>query len=160
MSTHAATVAWVRPADQGTFLDGKYSRRHAWRFDGGVEVPASSAPSSVPLPMSAEDAVDPEEALVAALSSCHMLFFLAIAGKRGFVVERYDDDAAGELTKVAHGKVAITEVTLRPRVVFGAGPRPDAAQLAALHQEAHERCYIANSINATVKIDPVDVTPT
>ena len=156
---HSATIAWSRPPDQGTFLDGKYSRRHVWQFDGGAEVLASSAPSSVPLPMSAEDAVDPEEALVAALSSCHMLFFLAIAGKRGFVVERYRDAADGELGKLGPGKHAITAVTLRPRVVFGAGPRPDATQLAALHHEAHQRCYIANSITAKVTIEPGDDTP-
>ena len=109
--------------------------------------------------MSAEDAVDPEEALVAALSSCHMLFFLAIAGKRGFVVERYRDAADGELSKLGPGKVAMTAVTLRPHVVFGAGPRPDAAQLEALHHEAHERCYIANSVTAKVVVEPVDETP-
>lgn len=152
MSEHVATVEWSR-GDQ-PFLDNRYARAHDWRFDGGAVVRGSSAPSSVPEPMSDATAVDPEEALVAAVSSCHMLFFLAFAGKAGFVVDRYSDDAVGVMGRDERGKISITQVTLRPAVVFSGETRPDAAALEALHHRAHEACYIANSIRAGVTVEP------
>ena len=152
MSEHLATVEWSR-GDQ-PFIDKRYARAHDWRFDGGAVVRGSSAPSSVAAPMSDPAAVDPEEALVAAVSSCHMLFFLAYAGKAGFVVDDYHDDAVGRLGKDERGRVSITEVTLRPAVVFAGETRPDAVALAALHHRAHEACYIANSIRAGVTVEP------
>ncbi len=152
MSTHEAIVEWVR-GDQG-FADNLYSRGHDWRFDGGAVVRGSSAPTSVPVPMSDITAVDPEEALVAALSSCHMLFFLAFARKDGFVVDHYRDTAVGLLGRDARGRMAMTVITLRPTVAFSGETRPDDAAVKALHHRAHEACYIANSIHAEVRIEP------
>lgn len=149
MSTFVAKVVWVR--DQQPFLDNRYSRAHRWEFDGGLAVPASSSPLSVPEPMSDPSAVDPEEALVAAASSCHMLFFLSIAAQRGFVVERYADNAQGLLKKNADGKMAMTRITLAPHIDFD-GQAPSAEQLAAIHHAAHDKCYIANSIKAEVVV--------
>jgi organic hydroperoxide reductase OsmC/OhrA len=152
MSAHRATVEWRR-GDQ-PFSDNKYGRGHDWRFDGGAVVRGSSAPSSVPEPMSDPAAVDPEEALVAALSSCHMLFFLAYARKDGFIVDSYHDDAAGTLGHDARGKTSMTDVILRPAVVWSGDRQPDAAALADLHHRAHEACYIANSLRAEVRVEP------
>lgn len=154
MSSYAATVVWKR--DGAGFTDLKYSRAHRWQFDGGVEVPASSSPHSVPLPMSAADAVDPEEAFVAALSSCHMLWFLFIAARKGLIVESYRDAADGVMGRNADGKKAMTRVTLRPEVRF-AGAAPDPAAFAAMHHEAHVECYIANSVRTEVRCEPVIV---
>lgn len=151
MSEYAAAVEWSR-GDQ-PFLDNRYSRAHDWRFDGGATVRGSSAPSSVPVPMSDPAAVDPEEALVAAVSSCHMLFFLAFAAKAGQVVDRYRDDAVGVMGKDDRGRMAIVAVTLRPEVAFAGAP-PSAEALADLHHRAHEACYIANSIRAEVTVEP------
>ena len=153
MSEHVATVEWSR-GDQ-PFSDNRYSRAHDWRFDGGAVVRGSSAPSSVAAPMSDPAAVDPEEALVAAVSSCHMLFFLAYAGKAGFVVDDYHDDAVGRMGRDERGKISITEVVLRPAVVFAGETRPDAVALAALHHRAHEACYIANSVRTEVRVELV-----
>lgn len=153
MSEHTATIAWSR-GDQN-FADNLYSRAHDWRFDGGTVVRGSSAPTSVPAPMSDLAAVDPEEALVAALSSCHMLFFLAFARKDGFVVDSYRDAATGLLDRDARGKTSMTVITLRPAAVFSGEARPDSAALEALHHRAHAACYIANSIRAEVRIEPV-----
>lgn len=152
MSEHVATVEWRR-GDQ-PFSDNRYSRAHDWRFDGGAVVRGSSAPSSVPEPMSDPAAVDPEEALVAAVSSCHMLFFLAFANKGGFVVDSYTDAAVGRMGKDERGKISITGLTLRPAVVFSGESQPDAAALEALHHRAHEACYLANSIRAEVTVEP------
>ncbi|GAA0615041.1 OsmC family protein [Brevundimonas kwangchunensis] len=149
MAEYVATIEWSR-GDQ-LFLDQKYSRVHDWRFDGGAVVKGSPAPTSVPAPMSDPAAVDPEEALVAAVSSCHMLFFLAFAAKAGFVVDRYRDDAVGTMGKDDRGRTAITEVVLRPAIAFS-GAGPDAAALADLHHRAHEACYIANSIRGEVRV--------
>ena len=124
-------------------------------FDGGVEVPASASPLSVPLPLSVAAAVDPEEAFVASLSSCHMLWFLSIAARKGFVVEDYRDDAIGTMGKNSKGKTVVEKVTLRPRVTFGAAKQPTFAELTALHHEAHETCYIANSVITVVTCEPV-----
>ena len=152
MSEHVATVEWNRNGQ--VFSDNKYDRAHHWRFDGGAVVRGSSAPSSVPEPLSDPAAVDPEEALVAAVSSCHMLFFLAFARKEGFVVDRYRDDAVGVLGRDERGRMSVTAVTLRPETTFSGGASPDAAALADLHHRAHEACYVANSIRAGVTVEP------
>ncbi|MDQ3125085.1 MAG: OsmC family protein [Pseudomonadota bacterium] len=152
MSEHLATVEWSR-GDQD-FTGNRYSRAHDWRFDGGAVVRGSSAPASVPEPMSDPAVVDPEEALVAALSSCHMLFFLAFAAKAGFTVDSYRDEAIGALGRDERGKTSITTITLRPAVGFSGESQPDAAAIDVLHHRAHEACYIANSIRAEVTVEP------
>ena len=151
MSQHTATVTWAR--GDAPFTDVRYSRGHTWHFDGGIEVPASSSPHNVRLPFSIEAAVDPEEAFVAALSSCHLLSFLYVAAKRGFVVDAYRDEAAGVLAKDDRGKLSMTVVTLRPVVTF-AGPAPSAEQHAAMHHQAHEECFIASSVRTDVRCEP------
>ena len=148
---HVATVEWRRPAG-AEFTDQRYPRAHRWRFDGGAEVPASSSPHVVPPPLSDAAAVDPEEAFVAALASCHMLWFLSIAAQRGHVVESYRDAASATVGRDDSGQLALLDVYLRPIVEFAAGSDPGAAGLAALHHAAHARCLIANSIRATVHI--------
>ena len=150
MSEHTATVEWSR-GDQ-PFSDNRYSRAHDWHFDGGATVRGSSAPSSVPVPMSDPAAVDPEEALVAAVSSCHMLFFLAYAAKAGLVVDRYADAASGTLARDDRGRTSMTEIVLRPRIDW-AGEAPAPETLAELHHRAHEACYIANSVRGTVRVE-------
>jgi organic hydroperoxide reductase OsmC/OhrA len=152
MSQYTATVVWVRPAD-APFKDNRYSRAHEWRFDGGTVVPASSSPSVVRVPLSNAAAVDPEEALVASLSSCHMLFFLSFAASAGFVIDRYEDEAAGELGKNAAGKIAMLKVRLRPKIAW-IGPAPSAEQLDQLHHRAHDACYIANSVTSQIVVEP------
>ncbi|MDM5179624.1 OsmC family protein [Massilia sp. DJPM01] len=151
MQQFKAELSWQRGAQP--FLDNRYSRAHAWSFDGGLRVPASSSPLSVPLPMSDPAALDPEEALVASVSSCHMLFFLSLAARAGHVVDDYRDRAVGTLDKNADGKMAMTKIVLRPAISFADGTRPDAAQLDALHHAAHAQCYIASSIKADVVIE-------
>jgi len=156
---YTATVSWQRGSSE-PFTDNKYSRAHTWTFDGGVTVPASSSPLSVRLPLSRADAVDPEEALVASLSSCHMLTFLYLAAKQGHVIESYDDAAVGIMSKNERGKLFISKVTLRPRIVFSGPKQPSAAELAQLHHHAHEECYIANSVRTEVVVsDPPGLTP-
>jgi organic hydroperoxide reductase OsmC/OhrA len=152
MSTYTATVVWSRPSG-AAFKDNKYSRAHEWKFDGGAVVKASSAPGVVPPPLSDESAVDPEEALVAALSSCHMLFFLAFAARAGFVIDRYEDEAVGEMGKNAAGKTAMLKVRLRPKIAW-VEKTPSAAELDALHHKSHDACYIANSVTAEIVIEP------
>jgi organic hydroperoxide reductase OsmC/OhrA len=149
MSTHTATIDWSR-GDQ-SFTDGVYSRGHDWRFDGGAVVRGSSAP---PVPGSDPAAVDPEEALVAAVSACHMLFFLAYAARAGLTVDRYTDAAVAEMGRDDRGKVSITRVTLRPDIRWG-GEAPQAEVLDDLHHRAHEACYLANSIRGEVVIELV-----
>jgi organic hydroperoxide reductase OsmC/OhrA len=153
MQFFEAQVSWQR--GEQAFADNRYSRAHQWEFDGGLQVPASSSPLSVPLPMSDAAAVDPEEALVAALSSCHMLFFLSIAQQRGLVVDSYCDKAVGTMDRNADGKKAMTMITLRPAIVFGGAGAPSPAELEAIHHAAHGQCYIANSIKADVVIEGV-----
>lgn len=153
-SQHEATVTWQR-AEGEAFTDNRYSRRHAWRFDGGAEVAASSSPHAVRLPFSDPSAVDPEEAFVASLASCHMLWFLSIAAQRGFCVDRYHDAATGTMQKNAAGKVAITAVTLKPEVHFSGSRVPTPQELAEMHHEAHEQCFIANSVNSEIVCEPV-----
>ena len=152
MSEYTASVEWRR--DGAAFVDNKYSRAHRWSFDGGTEVPASASPHVVPLPLSRADAVDPEEAFVAALASCHMLWFLSIAASRGFVVDGYRDDAVGTMARDGRGRMAMTDVLLRPHVQFGAGTPATEADHHALHHEAHEACYIANSVTTVVRCEP------
>jgi organic hydroperoxide reductase OsmC/OhrA len=149
MSEFDATVEWRRHEGAG-FIDGRYSRAHVWRFDGGAAIAASSSPHSVPLPFSVAENIDPEEALVAALSSCHMLFFLSLAAKRGFVVDRYRDAARGTMARNAKGRMAMTKIILNPRVAY-AGSNPDRATEEQLHHQAHELCYIANSVTTEVE---------
>ena len=152
MSEYRVWIEWERK--DARFTDNKYSRGHTWRFDGGIEVPASSSPHVVALPQSVAAAVDPEEAFVASLSSCHMLWFLAQAAKRGFTVDRYVDDAVGVLGRNADGKLAMLEVTLRPSVTFSGTQRPRETDVDALHHDAHANCFIANSVTTEVRCEP------
>ena len=142
MGKHTAIVRWSR--GDGDFAANKHSRAHEWEFDGGLKVPASASPDIVPLPYSVAENVDPEEAFVASISSCHMLFYLHKSRDAGFVVNSYEDEAVGVLEKNASGRLAITRVTLNP-VVSYEGQVPSADQIEALHHEAHELCFIANS---------------
>jgi organic hydroperoxide reductase OsmC/OhrA len=150
MSSHRATVVWKR---EGDFTRKKYDRRHVWRFDGGIEVPASASPHVVPFPFSAEQAVDPEEAFVAAISSCHMLTFLFLAANDGFVAEAYEDEAEGQLKADEEGQKWIETVTLRPRIVWASDRGPNDQQLAALHHRAHRECFIARSVRTTISVE-------
>lgn len=152
MAQYVADILWLR--GEQDFLSNRYSRRHVMRFDGGVEVPGSSSPHVVPIPLSDPCAVDPEEAFVASLSSCHMLWFLSIAAKRRFCVERYADSAVGTMAKNAVGKMAMTVVTLRPDVTFSGAMQPTRAQIDQMHHEAHEECFIANSVKTQVRCEP------
>jgi organic hydroperoxide reductase OsmC/OhrA len=151
MHSYFARTEWRR-GDQ-PFSDNKYSRAHTLVFDGGLRIPGSSSPLSVPEPMSVAANLDPEEALVSAASSCHMLVFLFVAYKAGFIVDSYDDDAVGYMDKNAHGRLAITRIVLRPAIVFS-DRQPSATELDALHHAAHEDCYIANSIKAEIVVEP------
>src|SRR5437016_4510239 len=147
---YRATVKWKR--DGSAFTDQRYSRGHSWSFDGGITVPASSSPLSVRLPYSVAEAIDPEEAFVAALSSCHMLTFLYAAAKQGFVVEEYVDNAVGEMSKNERGKMWVSKVILAPAIRFTGEKRPSPEQLDELHHLAHEECYIANSVKSEVAV--------
>ena len=151
MSTYCAKVTWARGTDE--FLRQKYSRGHTWTFDEGVSVPASASPHAVRAPWHVTAAVDPEEALVAALSSCHMLFFLSLASRAGFTVESYEDAAEGVMGKNAEGREAMTHFTLRPVVTFKERA-PSEEDLEAMHHAAHEQCYVANSLKAEVSVEP------
>jgi organic hydroperoxide reductase OsmC/OhrA len=151
MSRHGARIIW---RSDGRFTGGDYSRGHQWSFDGGQEVRASSSPQVVPEPRSDPYGVDPEEALVASVSSCHMLWFLNLAQEAGFDVASYEDDAFCQMGRVAPGRMAVTRITLRPRIAF-AGREPAAAELDALHHQAHERCFIANALKAEVVVERV-----
>jgi organic hydroperoxide reductase OsmC/OhrA len=153
MSHYSAETLWERR--DANFLDNRYSRRHVLRFDGGLEVPGSSSPSVVPLPMSDASALDPEEAFVSSLSSCHMLWFLTMAVKRKFCVDRYFDAATGVMEKNAEGKVAMTVVTLHPEVTFSGEKLPTRAELDKMHHDAHEACFIASSVKTDVRCEPV-----
>ena len=150
--THSATVIWTR-GDGEAFTDNRYGRAHDWSFDGGARVRASSSPHVVPR-FSDPAAVDPEEAFVASLSSCHMLTFLHLAAKAGFVVDRYEDTAEGILEKSPERRFRVSRVTLRPRVAWG-GPAPDPGTLADLHHRAHDECFIANSVRTEIRCEPV-----
>ena len=151
MSSYTATVRWVRKGE-GDFTKGQYSRAHEWLFDGGVRVPASPSPHIVPAPWSDASGVDPEEAFVASLSSCHMLFFVDVARRAGLIVDQYVDMAQGILEKRADGRLAMTRVTLRPRVTWSGNPQ-DGGLIADLHHRAHEACFIANSVTTEVRVE-------
>ena len=153
MSAYQATIEWAR--NGGDFAGGTYSRAHEWRFDGGAVVRGSSSPHVVPVPMSDAAAVDPEEAFVASLSSCHMLWLLDIASRRGYVIDAYSDAAEGVMAKNAEGRMAMTAVTLRPRVAFSGAKLPTREEVEALHHRAHERCFIASSVKSDVRVEPV-----
>jgi len=155
MADHAynAKVTWNR--DGAVFTDNKYSRGHEWSFDGGINVPASSSPLTVRPPLSVVEAVDPEEALVASSSSCHMLYFLYFAAKKGFVVDSYVDNAVGLMTKNERGKMTISKIILRPQIIYAGQNIPSDAELEELHHKAHEECIIANSIKSDIVIEPV-----
>lgn len=150
-SHHHAHVQWSR--GDAAFTDNRYSRAHHWSFDGGAVVRGSSSPHSVKVPMSDPSAVDPEEAFVVALSSCHMLWFLALAARRGLVVDTYDDEAVGTLELNPSGRMAMTRVALRPRITW-TGEAPSAEVVASLHDDAHHACYIANSVTTVVTVEP------
>ena len=150
---YRARVHWER--GDAVFTDKRYSRGHSWHFDGGVTVPASSSPYTVRVPLSVEAAVDPEEALVAALASCHMLWFLSLAAAGRWRVDDYGDEAVGSMGRNAAGKMAMLSVTLRPRVRFSGAQLPTRAQIMQLHERAHEECFIANSVTTAVHTEPV-----
>ncbi len=156
---HTADVSWKL---EGSLDRGKYSRLHSWRFDGGVDVPASASPSVVPLPWSSETAVDPEEAFIAAISSCHMLTFIDIARREGVRVVAYEDSAEGLLEAVSGEasprRMGITRVMLRPRLTLEGDTIPDASVLQALHETAHELCFIANSVACEIVVEAQPVT--
>jgi organic hydroperoxide reductase OsmC/OhrA len=152
MSTYTATVRWRRKPEE-RFTDGRYSRAHQWAFDGGATVPASASPHVVRPPFSDPAGVDPEEALLAALSSCHMLFFLDFAKQAGFVVDSYEDAAEGTMSEGVDGRVAMTVVTLKPQIAFAGEKRPGPADVDAIHHKSHEACYIANSVKSEVRVE-------
>jgi len=154
MSEYKATVVWER--GDAVFTDNRYSRGHRWQFDG-LEVPASSSPSVVPLPLSVAAAVDPEESFVASLSSCHMLWFLSLAAQRKFVIDSYRDEAVGVLGKNESGKIAVTRVTLHPDVRFAGDRTPAPEEILAMHHEAHDKCFIAQSVKTDVRCEPVGI---
>lgn len=153
MAHYTAEVIWTR--DNQDFLGNRYSRQHILRFDGGIEVAGSSSPHVVPVPYSELAAVDPEEAFVASLSSCHMLWFLSIAAKAKFCVDQYQDQAEGVMAKNEHGKTAMTVVTLKPSVIFSGEKLPTMTEIVAMHHQAHDECFIANSVKTTVLCEPI-----
>jgi organic hydroperoxide reductase OsmC/OhrA len=149
MSKHVARIEW---RSDGEFVSGRYSRRHDIAFDGGAELSGSSSPAVVPEPMSDSAAIDPEELLVASVSSCHMLWFLSLAQNAGLDVVSYSDRAEGEMGRIAPGRMAVTRIVLKPAIAF-AGRQPDSAELDRLHHEAHERCFIANSLSTEIVVE-------
>ena len=153
MARYSAEIIWERGAQD--FTGGRYSRKHRMLFDGGVEVPGSSSPQVVPLPWSEPAAVDPEEAFVASISSCHMLWFLSIAAKNDYCVDRYRDHAVGIMRKNEAGKMVVSRVNLRPETAFSGRRIPDFGALQRLHHEAHEECFIANSVRTEILCEPV-----
>lgn len=152
MSEHLASIHWRRGT--AAFGKGHYARTHVWHFDGGATVHASASPDIVPAPWSDPGAVDPEEAFVAALSSCHMLWFLSLASAKGFVVDSYEDDAVGTMREIAAGKAMIAEVVLHPHAAFDPAHAATREQLDALHHAAHERCFLANSVKTKIRVEP------
>jgi organic hydroperoxide reductase OsmC/OhrA len=152
MSEHRATIEWAGGAAAGDFVKLRFTREHRWTFDGGASVVASAAPSVVPAPWSNPHGVDPEEAFVASLASCHMLTFLFVAAKAGFAVATYRDDAVGIMAKNAAGKAWVSKVTLSPRITYAGDKQPTAEELAVLHHAAHDGCFIANSVKTEIVI--------
>jgi organic hydroperoxide reductase OsmC/OhrA len=152
MSEHRATITWSTEAPAADFIKGRYSRAHAWAFDGVASVPGSASPAVVPLPWSSAEAVDPEEAFVASIASCHMLTFLFLAAKKGFALTSYRDAAVGVMTKGANGIPWVSKVTLHPELVWAGDKWPTTSELAELHHHAHEQCFISNSIKTEVVV--------
>jgi organic hydroperoxide reductase OsmC/OhrA len=152
MAEHRATIEWAGGAAAGDFLKLRYTRAHRWTFDGGIAVEASSSPSVVPAPWSNPHAVDPEEAFVASISSCHMLTFLFVAAKAGFAVATYRDDAVGVMTKTPAGVAWVSRVTLSPKITYAGDKQPTAEELAGLHHAAHEGCFIASSVKTEIVV--------
>lgn len=152
MSTYVAAVQWQRPPNE-RFIDHQYSRAHQWLFDGGIIIDASSSPHIVAPPYSEVANVDPEEAFIASLSSCHMLFFLSIAAKHRFIIDKYEDNASGILQKNNQGKYAMTKVTLKPEVIFSSDVKPSRNQFEKMHHQAHQQCFIANSVHTDIVIE-------
>jgi organic hydroperoxide reductase OsmC/OhrA len=150
MSTHSAIIRWERSG--ADFLKGRYSREHTWTFDGGVALSASAAPANVPAPYSNPLGVDPEEAFVASVSSCHMLTYLYVAYQKGFQVERYRDEAVGTMTKNERGVLWVSSITLRPQIEYTGERHPSLGEARELHHLAHEQCFIANSIRTVVSV--------
>lgn len=150
VSRYKATIDWKREGDE--FTNNKYNRSHFWHFDGGQTIPASSSPQVIPVPLSDPDAVDPEEAFTASISSCHMLWFLSIAAKQGFTVDEYRDEAIGILAKNADGKLAMTEVILNPKVKFDTSTVPSQKDHEEMHHLAHEKCFISNSVKTVIRL--------
>lgn len=153
MSKHTAELTWIR--EDQPFLDNRYSRRHMVRFDGGEQVPMSSSPEVVPAPMSDPSAVDPEEAFVASLASCHMLWFLGLAARQGFRVDSYRDTAVGSMGRDEQGRTVMRDVLLRPRVDFSGDVPPTREQVEQFHRQAHEACFLAHSVRCDVRCEPV-----
>ena len=151
MHRYEAKISWSR--NGAKFTDNRYSRGHQWSFDGGIKIPASASPLVVRAPLSVAEAIDPEEALVAAASSCHMLWFLSLAAKQGLVVESYVDEPFGVMEKNEKGKLAFSRITLRPKIQFSAEKLPSPAELDSLHHMAHEECYIANSLKCEIVVE-------
>jgi organic hydroperoxide reductase OsmC/OhrA len=151
--SHTAQIRWAR--GDAAFTDNRYSRAHSWHFDGGVEVPASASPHVVRVPLSKEAAVDPEEAFVASIASCHMLWFLSIAAAAKFRVDAYVDEAAGVMGKNAAGRIAMTTVTLHPQATFSGEQQPSRAELDEMHHKAHAECFIANSVTTDIRCEPL-----
>jgi organic hydroperoxide reductase OsmC/OhrA len=151
MGEYTARLEWQR--NGAAFTDNRFSRAHRWRFDGGADVPASASPLVVPAPLSDPAGVDPEEAFVAAIASCHMLWFLSLAARQGFLVDHYRDHAVGILEKNDDGKQAITQVSLRPDIGFSGDKRPSPEEQEALHHKAHENCFIANSVRTAISVE-------
>jgi organic hydroperoxide reductase OsmC/OhrA len=152
MSEHQARIQWRRQ-DGERFVDLKFSRAHRWEFDGGFTVPASSAPSAVPVPCSKPENVDPEEAFVASISSCHMLTFIWLAARERFVVDAYEDLAVGHMSRNDRNRMAVTSVRLRPKIVFSGDQLPTDADVERLHHGAHEQCFIANSVQTEITVE-------
>lgn len=153
MSEHLATIRWQR--GEAVFSGGRFSRVHCWSFDGGLSIEAAAAPSVVPAAYNSPAAIDPEEAFVASVASCHMLTFLFYAMKGGFIVDSYEDNAVGILTKGENGVPWISTVTLRPRIHFSGDQRPTHDDQSRLHHDAHEKCFIANSVKSEIQVHPV-----
>ena len=156
MSEHIAIIQWQR--NQAAFTDNKYSREHLWEFDGGAKILASSSPQVVPVPHSNPNYIDPEEAFIASIASCHMLWFLAIAANQEFTIESYLDRAVGLIGQNEDGKLAITKITLSPTIVFSADNLPITKQVDEMHQEAHHNCFLANSVKTEIIIPNSELT--
>jgi organic hydroperoxide reductase OsmC/OhrA len=155
MAEHLASLTWIRTGDG--FAQSQYARNHTWTFDGGLTIPATAAPSVIPPPWTDPSAVDPEEAFVAALASCHMLTFLHVACKGGFIVDRYEDNAVGQMKKNEKGVPWVHKVILHPRVTYGGEKSPTPEESDALHHKAHEYCFIANSVKSEIVVEPQPV---